>query len=90
MKRETGSLEQKLLSDDATGELYTREANTVIGNSVHASFARPHRCRGRRKERKREKKKKGKGKKGKKLSIAFIIRESHDNEKATRVFTRVS
>lgn len=87
MKRETGSLEQKLLSDDATGELYTREANTVIGNSVHASFARPHRCRGRRKERKREKKKKGKGKK---LSIAFIIRESHDNEKATRVFTRVS
>lgn len=87
MKRETGSLEQKLLSDDATGELYTREANTVIGNSVHASFARPHRCRGRRKERKREKKKKGKGKK---LSIAFIIRESHDNEKTTRVFTRVS
>lgn len=87
MKRETGSLEQKLLSDDATGELYTREANTVIGNSVHASFARRHRCRGRRKERKREKKKKGKGKK---LSIAFIIRESHDNEKATRVFTRVS
>lgn len=70
-------------------ESYAREeANTVIGNSVHASFAR-------RKEKRKEKREEEKGKRGKKEkekklsleSIAFIIRESHDNEKATRAFT---
>lgn len=87
-KEKQGSLEQKkILSDDARRESCAREEQTQRDREQCTRLIRAASSVKREGERK-EKREKGK----KKLSlesIAFIIRESRDNEKATRVFTRV-
>lgn len=86
-RNKAGWSKKIVLPDDARRESCAREEQTQRDREQCTRLIRAASSVKREGERK-EKREKGK----KKLSlesIAFIIRESRDNEKATRVFTRV-